>query len=146
MAGTTALLVKKDLFDKMVAAPALSGVDIWYSYSGGEQGDIPRKVVWLGEIQWTDERSASLGNLKREEQYQIVLTISISEPGLDQYESNQAAEALMIAVEAILANPRWTTIPGVYSSGIVPQLLNEGTTPTGRATILIATVQVTARK
>lgn len=146
MSGTTALDVKKDLYDKMVAAPAFANIDVWYGYQGGEQGDIPRQVVWLGEIQWSNEKPASLGNLKREESYSIVLTIRIEAPGDSQLEANQTAEALMTAVEDILRDPRWTSIVGVVSSGIVPQLLNEGITPTGRAAILIATVQITARK
>ena len=146
MSGTTAFDVKADLFDKITAAPAFAGIDIWYSYEGGEQGDIPRKVVWLGEIQWDIERPVSVGAFKREEVYDIVLTIQVSEPGLNQKEANEAAETLFVAVEAILRDPRWTAIPGIVSAGVVPRLHSEGVTPTGRAAILISTVQVTARK
>jgi hypothetical protein len=146
MAGTTAFAIKQDLVTKITDAPAFAGIDVWYGYQGGASGDFPRKVVWIGEIQWDYERPASLGNLKREESYDIVLTIQVSEPGFSQQEANAAVETLLQAVEVILKDPHWTAVPGIVSSGIVPRLLNEGTTDTGRAAILITTVQVTARK
>lgn len=149
MAGTTAFDVKQALVDKLRLLPALAEMaangDIWYAYQG-RTSTTPRSFMWAGEIEWRSEEGASLGALKREEYYEIVLTIESHMMDATQEEANARVRTFMTVVEAMLRDPRWSGVPGVFETGLEPKMLGEGTDPNGRGAILVCTVCVKARK
>jgi hypothetical protein len=155
MAGTRAFEVKKVLYDKLkvLVGPGagsdarMSNVEIWYGYE--VPGELPRETVWLGEIQWTpDDRSVSLGGLKRDETFRIVTTIEVHNPDMTQYESNERAKEIMQSIEDLIRDPRWTGLTNILNSQMLPQFLGEGmnSNATGRGSILVTLVEVEARK
>lgn len=145
MTVTTAFAAKDAILALLQGDSALNGVDKWYGYSGAS-GEWPRELVWVGEIEWDYEEPATLGNLQREEQYRILLTIEIHRPGDNQRESNLRAKEIMERVETLLRQRNPLGIPNIISVGLVPQLLGEGSDADGRGAILVTSVQVRARK
>lgn len=146
MSGTTAFDAKDGLIALLDGAswPA-SKPEIWYGYQG-QNLDMPREVVWVGEIEWDSEEAEALGAFKRDETYRILVTIEVHRPGDTQREANLRAKELMQTIEGLLrsANPLGITNP--ISTGIVPQLLGEGQDAEGRGAILVTSVRVVARK
>lgn len=146
--GTTAFDAKAALVTLLNTAvdedESLAGVDIWYSYQGVSM-EMPREVVWLGEIDWLSETGDSLGALHRVEEYEIVLTVEVHRPGDTQEEANARIEILFQAVETLLRQRNPLGLPNIQSCGIKPKLLGEGRDADGRGAILVSKIRVRAR-
>ena len=146
--GTTAFDAKASLFTLFSTAigdgESLAGVDIWYSYNGAST-EMPREVVWLGEVDWLDETDESLGAMHRVEEYEIVLTVEVHRPGDTQEEANARTEELFQAVEGLLRQRNPLGLPNIQSCGIKPKVLGEGRDADGRGAILVSKIRVRAR-
>ncbi len=142
---TTAFDAKTALVDLLRAAPALSELDVWYGYLGGNAGQRPREVVWVGEINWEDTDGAALGYMRRDETYEIMLTVESHMPGDDQHDANERVRTRMETVTELLRDPRALGVPGIYECAIIPQMLGEGADPGGRGAMLVIGVRIRAR-
>jgi hypothetical protein len=146
VSGTTAFDAKDGLISLLEGASFPSSTpDIWYGYQG-QNLEMPREVVWVGEIEWDDESPESLGNFKRDETYRILVTIEVHRPGDTQREANTRAKELLQTLEGLLRQANPLGIANPISVGIVPQLLGEGQDAEGRGAILVSSVRVVARK
>jgi len=146
--GTTAFDAKAALVTLLNGAAdpgePLAGVDIWYSYQGASM-EMPREVVWLGEVDWIDETAVSLGAMKRVEEYEIVLTVEVHRPGDTQEEANARIKSMFQAVEALLRQRNPLGLPDIESCGIKPKIWGEGRDADGRGAILVSKIRVRAR-
>jgi hypothetical protein len=149
---TRAFAVKRKLFEVLSAdppAPAAENNDdesvpIWYGYKTTQ--NRPREVIWIGEIRWSTEDPVSLGNLSRDETFEIVVTIEVHVPGYTQEQANDRAEILMGYLEEAVRDPRWSGL-ALNSSGLRPQYLGEGAdSNNSRGAVLVTLLRVTARK
>lgn len=146
MSGTTAFAAKAGLIALLKGATwPTENPDIWYGYQG-QSTDMPREVVWVGEIEWDSEEAASLGNFAREEVYRILVTIEVHHAGATQEEANDRANELMQVIEQLLRQRNPLGITNPVSVGMVPHLLGEGQDAEGRGAILVTSVRVEARK
>lgn len=147
--GTVAFEVKRKLIEKTQANPAFAALNtdlaIWdSSYSGTAR---PRKLIWFGEIAWQNEEPASLGALKRLEEFDVRFGIEIHEGDPTQAAATAKAETLLVAFELMMRDPRVLGIGGIESLGIVPVGLGEGADiDQGRAALFAGQVHVRARK
>jgi len=146
---TTAFDVKDAVKAALDADATLSAMAnpicaITYGFDG-RPDELPRLSVQVGEIVWDFERPITIGNRKRDEEYSIPLLIQSHVPGDTQKDANNRVKAVMQAMENIFRNERWSGVAGVWSSGIVPQQLAEGTDAEGRGAILLLRLYVTAR-
>lgn len=144
---TTAFAAKTALVALLRNAPGLADLegDVWYGYLGGNSGQRPREVVWVGEITWDSSDGAALGFMRRDETYQIMLTIESHMPGDDQQAANERVAARMATVTELLRDPRALQVQGIYECGIVPQMLGEGADPGGRGAMYVVGVRIRAR-
>ncbi len=150
---TTAFDMKKALIREAKEEPTLTELAnndwIWDSaYSGISR---PRKLLWFGEIIWTDDHPVSFGRTlpQREENYNIRFGIEINDYDPTQTEANDKAEAILSVIEDMARNRgRFADVAGIVSCGVVPVGAGEG--PGGaegqRAAIIAAQVNVRARK
>lgn len=148
--ATVAFEAKRKLLQLAAADAAITAAlgtesAIWDSaYSGTNR---PRRVLWFGEVAWDDEEPASLGNLKRIENFNIRFGVEIMDGDPTQQEANNKAEAVFIAIEAMVRDPRALQIGGIESMGVVPIGIGEGPQGTsGRATLIAAQIRIRARK
>ena len=153
--GTTAFDMKDALIAQMKLIPGiytLLGEDgyIWDSaYSGIQR---PRRLLWVGEIVWSDDRFVTYGgpsSNKREEEYNIRVGIEINDGDTEQPAANSKAKAIMQAVENMVNDDyRKFGIGGLVSVGVSPVGLGEGPggAEGGRAAFLALQVNVRARK
>lgn len=150
MAGTTAYDVKDALHATLLAHPdfaALANDDaIWYGdLTTGSEGR-PREVIMIGEIEWYDEVGTGLGQLRRDEFYQILITIESHVPDDSQQEANHRVRDWMRKLEAIIKNPRWAGLP-LVTSQLKPQVHAEGPDgDDGRGAVQVLALDVHARK
>lgn len=145
---TTAFAAKTAIVDLLRNAPELADLspeDIWYGYLGGNAGQRPREVIWVGEVTWENTDGAALGYLRRDETYQIMMTIESHMPGDDQAAANERVSGRMATIVELLRDPRALGVPGIYECGIVPQMLGEGADPGGRGALYIVGVKIRAR-
>lgn len=145
---TTAFAAKTALVDLLSNAPELADLtpdDIWYGYLGGNAGQRPREVIWVGEIAWDATDGATLGYLRRDETYQIMMTVESHVPGDDQAAANGRVASRMSTIVELLRDPRSLGVPGIYECGIVPQMLGEGADPGGRGAMYVVGVKIRAR-
>ncbi len=149
---TKAFAVKQALFDKLSESPPAPAaennddatVPIWYGYQSTQ--NRPREVIWIGEVRWSTEDPVSLGNLSRDETFEIVITIEVHIPGYTQKQANDRVEILMGHIEEVLRDPRWSGMP-LVNSGFRPQYLGEGAdSNNSRGAVLVSLLRVTARK
>lgn len=149
MSGTTAFTAKANLVSllrsRIDSGEPFEGVDIWYGYQG-QSMELPRELIWVGEIEWDFETPEALGNLSRDEQYRILLTVEVHNSGSTQEEANARVEQLFHEVELLLRQKNPLNIPNTISVGIDPQLLGEGQDTNGRGAILVSSVLVHVRK
>jgi len=149
--ATTAFAVKEKLFellteDETFLESTMDGehpLEVHYNYRG-KSTDLPREVLWLGDIEWDDEYEPAFGANSREEIYNIVMVIEVHHEGFEQKESNDRAEYLMQALETVIRDPRWTGLPSIRTM-IKPNSMSEGRDPEGFGTVLILLLRVTAR-
>jgi hypothetical protein len=145
---TTAFDAKTALVGLLQASPALADLmpdDVWYGYQSGNAGQRPREVVWVGEIVWDDSDGAALGFLRRNETYNIMMTVESHVPGDDQVTANGRVQTRFAAITTLLRDPRALGVPGITECGIVPQMLAEGADPTGRGAMYVTAVKIRAR-
>lgn len=140
---TTAFAAKTALVD--IIRNALSDVDVWYGYLGGNAGQRPREVIWVGEITWDTTDGAAVGFLRRDETYQIMMTFESHMPGDDQPMANERVSGRVATVTELLRDPRALNVPGIYECAIVPQMLGEGADPGGRGAMYVVGVKIRAR-
>jgi len=149
MPGTYAFDVKDALVDKLLLEPGLAALvaddAVTYGYGVWSVPGRPRATIWVGEIEWDDEKSVGLGQSRRDEWFRIMITIEVTFPGDTQKEANYRARDYMKIIEAMVRNPRWSGLP-VLESEIKPQLLGEGPGDMGRSAMLIMSLHVKARK
>jgi len=149
MAGTLAFDVKAALVNLFKADAGMQALvppdDITYGLGGFGAGERPRLLIWVGEIEWDDEVSIALGAQRRDEFFRIMITIESANEGDTQEEANNRVEAVMQAIEVLIRDPRWSGLP-LKQSQLKPQMLGEASSNTGRAAILILSLQVQARK
>lgn len=148
MSGTTAFAAKANLITLLRTLNddvGFEDVETWYSYQGAAM-EMPREVIWLGEIDWVSETADALGAMSRVEEYLIILTIEVHRPGDTQEEANARIEELMTAVEGLLRARNPLSIPNTQSCGIEPKLLGEGRDADGRGAILVTNIRVRVRK
>lgn len=145
---TTAFDAKTALVDLLRNAPELADLgadDIWYGYLGGNAGQRPREVIWVGEVVWEDTDGAAIGFLRRDETYRIMLTVEAHVPGDDQPAANERVAGRVASIVELLRDPRALGVPGIYECGIVPQMLGEGADPGGRGAMYVVGVKIRAR-
>jgi len=142
---TTAFAAKTALVDLLRNAPELADMDIWYGYLGGNAGQRPREVIWVGEITWSDSDGAAIGYMRRDESYQMMMAVESHMPGDDQEAANQRVADRVATIVELLRDPRALGVPGIYECGIVPQMLGEGADPGGRGAMYVVGVQIRAR-
>jgi hypothetical protein len=145
---TTAFAAKTALVGLLRTAPEFADLnpdDIWYGYLGGNAGQRPREVIWVGEITWDDANGDAIGFLRRDETYQIMLTVESHMPGDDQETANGRVSARVATLVELLRNPRALGVQGIYECGIVPQMLGEGADPGGRGALYVVGVKIRAR-
>lgn len=145
---TTAFAAKTALVDLIRNAPDFADLGpeyIWYGYLGGNAGQRPREVVWVGEIAWDDANGDAVGFLRRNETYSILLTVESHFPGDDQETANGRVEARVATLVELLRDPRALGVAGITECGIVPQMLGEGADPDGRGAIYVVGVRIRAR-
>lgn len=145
---TTAFAAKTALVDLLRNAPELADLapdDIWFGYLGGNAGQRPRELIWIGEITWDSTDGAAVGFLRRDENYQIMMTVESHMPGDDQASANERVSGRMATIVELLRDPRALGVPGIYECGIVPQMLGEGADPGGRGALYIVGVKIRAR-
>ncbi len=149
---TKAFAVKRALYNRLLESPPAPAaennddetVPIWYGYKTTQ--NRPREVIWIGEIRWSTEDPVSLGNLSRDETFEIVVTIEVHVPGFDQEQANERAEILMGYLEEQVRDPRWSGL-ALVNSGLRPQYLGEGADgQNSRGAVLVTLLRVTARK
>jgi hypothetical protein len=145
---TTAFAAKAALVTLLRNAPELADLspdDIWYGYLGGNAGQRPREVIWVGETTWEDSNGAAIGYLRRDETYQMMLTVESHMPGDDQASANNRVASRVATIVELLRDPRSLGVAGIYECGIVPQLLGEGADPGGRGAMYVTAVKIRAR-
>lgn len=146
---TTAFAAKDALVDLLRDAPPLKEIAdddaIWYGYFGGESSQRPREVVWIGETTWEETSGAAIGFNRRDETYEIIMTIESHMPGDDQTAANHRVRDRMATIVELLRDPRSLGVAGVYEVGVIPQMLGEGSDPGGRGAILVTSVRIRAR-
>jgi hypothetical protein len=142
--GTTAFDAKDNLVTLIRGDSTFSQTEVWYGYQG-QMENMPRDLVWVGEIEWDDEEPFALGAMKRDETYRILVTFESHWPGDNQQEANHRVRDKMQALETLLRQRNPLNLPNVMSTGIVPQLLGEGQDPEGRGALLVCSVRVQAR-
>jgi hypothetical protein len=108
--------------------------------------EMPREVIWIGEIEWDSEQPSALGALKRVEEFRIMLGIEVHIPGGTQKEVNDRLEVLITKVEELLRAANPLSLTGIEHCGIVPTLLAEGQDADGRGAIFLAAVRIRHRK
>jgi hypothetical protein len=149
MSGTTAFDAKTNLVALVEAAPAFADVDVWYGYEGGPDTALPRKVLWVGEIEWESEEYP-LSGPTREETYRIAVTMESHNPGDTQQDANGNVKTMLQSFESLLrisqANRNPLSLTGIVSTEVIPQLLGEGQDSDGRGAIVVVLVKVKARK
>jgi len=154
MAGTLAFDFKDAFIAALQADSTLAPMmidpahplEVWYGDLSSAGEFRPRLLIMVGEIQWYDERAIALGGLRRDEYFQVLVTIESHVPGDTQKEANDRVEALMQAVEHILKDPRASGLPLAYSE-LKPQMLAEGPDGNdGRGAVLVLAVDCSARK
>ena len=105
MTGTIAFDAKDALYNLFVAEQAGDGefgnTEVWYGFKGRSM-EMPREVIWIGEIEWDSEEPAALGALRRVEEFRIMIGIEVHLPGDDQKEVNDRLEVLITKVEELL--------------------------------------------
>lgn len=145
---TTAFEAKSALVDLLRLSPELSDMspdDIWFGYLGGNAGQRPREVIWVGEIIWDDTNGAALGFMRRDETYQIMMTVESHVPGDDQASANARVAGRVATIVELLRDPRALGVAGIYECGILPQMLGEGADPGGRGAVYVVAVRIRAR-
>lgn len=145
---TTAFAAKTALVNLIRNAPEfadLGSENIWYGYLGGNAGQRPREVIWVGEIAWDDANGEAIGFLRRNETYSILLTVEAHMPGDDQETANGRVQTRVGTLVELLRDPRALGVPGITECGIVPQMLGEGADPGGRGAIYVVGVRIRAR-
>lgn len=145
---TTAFEAKAALVNLLRDSSELSDLgpdDIWYGYLGGNSGQRPREVIWVGEITWEESNGAAIGFLRRDETYQIMMTVESHMPGDDQASANDRVASRVATIVELLRDPRALGVAGIYECGIVPQLLGEGADPGGRGAMYVTAVKIRAR-
>ncbi len=155
---TTAFDVKDAMYDELIACADLAALveeeAIQYGACVAPAGERPREVIWIGEIEWTgnQESSRSLGNLSRDEWYDILVTIESHDPEHStQREANMVVKGLMQTIETLFQDPRWAAargVQGLIECGIVPHMLAEGVDgpSSSRGAIFVLALHVHARK
>jgi hypothetical protein len=145
---TTAFDAKTALVGLLRAAPEFADLGddgIWYGYLGGNAGQRPREVIWVGEITWDDANGDAVGFMRRNETYSILLTVESHMPGDDQETANNRVRDRVATLVEVLRDPRALGVPGITECGIIPQLLGEGADPGGRGAIYVVAVRIRAR-
>lgn len=145
---TTAFDAKSALVSLLRTAPEYADLnpdDIWYGYLGGNAGQRPREVIWVGEIMWDDTDGSAIGFLRRDETYHIMLTVESHMPGDDQEAANARVSSRVATLVNLLRDPRALGVAGIYECGIVPQMLGEGADPDGRGAMFVVSVKIRAR-
>lgn len=153
MSGSTAFAMKKALVRECKELPELAELAdndwIWdSSYSGIAR---PRKLLWFGEILWTDDRPVAYGRsqgYQREEDYNIRFGVEINDYDQTQTEANDKAEDILAVLEDMVRDKLRFQVAGLVSTGVVPIGLGEGPggAEGGRAALIAAQVSVKARK
>lgn len=145
---TTAFAAKTALVELIRNAPEFADLGddgVWYGYLGGNSGQRPREVIWVGEVAWEDANGDAIGMLRRNETYSILLTVESHTPGDTQEEANARVADRVSTLVELLRDPRVLGVPGVIECGIVPQMLGEGADPDGRGAIYVTAVRIKAR-
>lgn len=145
---TTAFAAKAALVDLLRNAEELADLspeDVWYGYLGGKAGQRPRECIWVGEITWDDANGAAIGFLRRDETYQIMMTVESHMPGDAQIDANNRVAGRVSTIVELLRDPRALGVAGIYECGIVPQMLGEGADPGGRGAMYVTAVKIRAR-
>jgi hypothetical protein len=150
--ATTAFAMKEALIREAKEIVALSDLAaneyIWdSSYSGVTR---PRRVLWFGEIVWSEDRTVMVGSTPnpRQEIYNIRFGIEINDLDATQTDANRKARDILHEIELLVGDKRRFGIDGIVQMGVVPIGLGEGPggAEGGRAAFLAAQVNVTARK
>lgn len=142
---TTAFAAKAALVNIIKNAPEYAAIDVQYGYLGGNSGQRPREVVWVGEITWDDANGAAIGFQRRDETYQIMMAVESHVPGDDQEAANTRVAGHVATLVELLRDPRALGVPGIIECGIVPQMLGEGADPGGRGAMYVIGVRIRAR-
>lgn len=150
MAGTLAFDMKDTLVTRLRAESAfadLAAQDDAISYGAGARGVMyrPRETIAVGEIEWSDEVAIALGYSRRDEFFQIMITIESHTPGDTQKQANERVRDRMKVIEAMVRIPTWSGLPITWSE-LKPRLLGEGPDDGGRGAILVLSLNVVARK
>lgn len=150
MAGTMAFDMKDTLVTRLRAEPALAdlaALDDAISYGFPARGAMfrPRESISVGEIEWSDELGTGLGFNRRDEYFQIMITIESHVGGDTQKQANERVRDRMKVIEAMVRVPTWSGLPIVWSE-LKPRLLGEGPDDGGRGAILVLSLNVMARK
>lgn len=145
---TTAFDAKAAIVSILQNAPEFADLapdSVWYGYLGGNAGQRPRECIWIGEITWDESDGAALGFMRRNETYQIMMTVESHMPGDDQAAANARVAGRYSTIVELLRDPRALGVPGIIECGIVPQLLGEGADPGGRGAMYVTAVKIRAR-
>jgi hypothetical protein len=145
---TTAFAAKTALVGLLRNAPEFADLGddgVWYGYLGGNAGQRPREVIWAGEIAWDEANGEAIGFMRRNETYNILLTVESHTPGDTQEDANGRVSARVATLVELLRDPRALGVPGIIECGIIPQMLGEGADPAGRGAIYVVAVRIKAR-
>lgn len=145
MAGTKAVVVKKELVAVLSAAAPLATVQIAYSWPGSR---AERELIHLGKIRADQEYAAmrSTGRIPRDETLFVSVHIIVVQPGGTVEETDERATALGTVVEELVAaDPTLNSPPGLLYGGVHSVELDYELTDDGAISALTYELQFTSR-
>lgn len=130
MAASSAIpAVKANLHTRLGLRPGLTGVQISY---GAPLPNPRREFVWLADAP-DDQKDVFLGQAKREEEFRLLVIVSVLREGLDQKAATDRAFAIVDEIHTDLNESK--TIGGALTNGwarITATTLFEGSSAEAR--------------
>lgn len=117
MSGTNAIAVKKALFERLTAEPALVGVQVSYAW----RRDFGREVIYGGRVRIDHDFTAMRGGgrLPRDEQVTLTAVIRVRNLQSDPVAGDERVAELLTVVEELLAgDPTLTGLDNLLFAGV----------------------------
>lgn len=121
--------------------PGGSDVPVYY----GAPRDFSREDVIIGDTSSSTQDWASLGDLQRQEEYELGMYVRVIRPGDSQQEATERAFELFGVIEMALRATPTLGVPGVLYVHIATPSLSEGVLEEGYGAVIESAVAVKAR-
>lgn len=111
----------------------------------GRPRDFSREDVIIGDTSQSSQDWSALGDLQRQEEFEIELLVRVLTPGLTQREATERAFELFGAIELALRSQPTLGVSGVSFAHIATPRLNEGVLEEGYGAFIESGLSVSGR-